>query len=120
MASDLRIVEVLDATFDLHLMNRTGNFGDVEKIYATAADHALCERFLAALSPRALGARREDAAHGLPARRRGPRRRRHRQRDASAASSGLEVARRNVLDAGGDRVRYAVVGPRPRAARATT
>jgi len=52
MASDLRIVEVLDATFDLHLMNRTGNSADVEKIYATAADHALCERFLAGQTPR--------------------------------------------------------------------
>jgi chorismate mutase/prephenate dehydratase len=31
------------------------------------------------------------------------------------AQLGLEVARRNVLDKGGDRVRYAVVGARPSA-----
>ncbi len=112
MQSDLRIVEVLDATFDLDLMNRTGNFGDVEKIYATAADHALCERFLAGLSPRpsvldvktplmACQLAVEDHGAGALASR------------TFGGQLGLEVARRNVLDNGGDRVRYAVAGSRP-------
>jgi chorismate mutase/prephenate dehydratase len=112
MVSDLRIAEVLDATFDLHLMNRTGNFADVEKIYATAADHAACQRTISSLSPRpsvidvktplmACQLAAED--HGSAAI----------ASEAFAAQLGLEVARRNVRDAGGDRVRYAVVGARP-------
>jgi chorismate mutase/prephenate dehydratase len=112
IASDLRIAEVLDAKFDLHLMNRTGNFADVEKIYATAADHALCERFLSDLSarPAVLDVKTPLMAcqlavedHGAAA-------------IANAtfgAQVGLEVARRNVADAGAERIRYAVVGARP-------
>ncbi len=112
MASDLRVVEVLDATFELHLMSRTGNFADVDKIYATPADHALCERFLASLTPRpplldvktplmACQLAQED--HGAAAI----------TSEAFGAQVGLEMARRNVLDGGGDRVRHAVVGLRP-------
>ena len=112
MASELRIAEVLDATFDLHLMNRTGNFGDIEKIYATPADHALCQRFLAGLSPRPsvldmktplLACQLAVEDHGAAAI----------ASETFGGQLGLEVARRNVLDAGGDRVRYAVVGARP-------
>jgi chorismate mutase/prephenate dehydratase len=112
MQSDLRIVEVLDATFELDLMNRTGNFADVEKIYATAADHALCERFLASLTPRpsvldvktplmACQLAVEDHGAGALASR------------TFGSQLGLEAAKRNVLDNGGDRVRYAVAGSRP-------
>ena len=112
MASDLRIVEVLDATFDLHLMNRTGNSADVEKIYATAADHALCERFLAGQTPRPsvldvktplMACQLAVEDHGAAAI----------ASETFGAQLGLEVARRNVLDGGGERVRYAVVGSRP-------
>jgi chorismate mutase/prephenate dehydratase len=112
MASDLRIVEVLDATFDLHLMNRTGNHGDVEKIYATAQDHALCQRFLAGLTPRpsvldvktpVMACQLAVEDHGSAAL----------ASETFGAQLGLEVARRNVLDHGGERVRYAVVGLRP-------
>ena len=112
MATDLRIAEVLDATFDLHLMNRTGNVADVEKIYATPVDHALCQRFLAGHGPRtsvldvktplmACQLAIEDHGAGAIA------------TETFGAQSGLEVARRNVLDSGGQRVRYAVVGARP-------
>jgi len=103
---------VLDATFELDLMNRTGNFADVEKVYATAADHAQCERFLAGLSPRpsVLDVKTPLMACQLAVEDHG----------AAALAShhfgaplGLEAARRNVLDAGGDRVRYAVAGSRP-------
>jgi chorismate mutase/prephenate dehydratase len=112
MASDLRIVEVLDATFDLHLMNRTGNSADVEKIYSTAADHALCQRFLAGQSPRPsvldvktplMACQLAVEDHGAAAL----------ASETFGAQLGLEIARRNVLDAGGERVRYAVVGTRP-------
>jgi chorismate mutase/prephenate dehydratase len=112
VTSDLRIAEVLDATFDLHLMNRTGNFADIEKVYATPADHVVCQRFLATLSPRpsildvktpliACQLALED--HGAAAI----------ATESFGAPLGLEVARRNVRDGGGDRVRYAVVGGRP-------
>jgi chorismate mutase/prephenate dehydratase len=112
MTGDLRIAEVIDATFDLHLMNRTGNLADVEKIYATPPDHALCQRFLASQAPRpsvldvktplmACQLALED--HGAAAI----------VSEDFGAQMGLEVARRNIRDAGGDRARHAVVGTRP-------
>jgi chorismate mutase / prephenate dehydratase len=112
MASDLRVAEVLDTTFDLHLMNRTGNSTDVEKIYATAADHALCQRFLEAQYPRPsvldvktplMACQLAVEDHGAAAI----------TSETFGAQLGLEITRRNVLDAGGERVRYAVVGTRP-------
>jgi chorismate mutase/prephenate dehydratase len=112
MQSELRIVEVLDATFELDLLNRTGNLADVEKVYATAADHAASERFLVSLSPRpsVLDVKTPLMACQLAVDDHG----------ASALASrhfgaqlGLETARRNVLDHGGERVRYAVTGARP-------
>jgi chorismate mutase/prephenate dehydratase len=112
VVSDLRVLEMLDATFDLHLMNRTGVPADVATIYATAADHALCRRFLAdQIPPPAV----VDVATALGACERAV------EETGAAAIAGetfgvqlgLEVARRNILDAGGQRVRYAVLGPRP-------
>lgn len=110
--SDLRIVEVLDATFQLDLMNRTGNVSDVEKVYATATDHAFCQRFLAALTPRPsvldvktplMACQLAVDDHGAAAL----------ASQTFGAQLGLEVARRNVTDGAGHRVRYAVVGSRP-------
>jgi chorismate mutase/prephenate dehydratase len=112
MSSDLRVVEVLDTTFDLHLMNRSGSSTDVEKVYATAADHALCRRFLAAQYPRpsvldvktplmACQLAIEDARAAALT------------NETFGAQLGLQITRRNVLDHGGERVRYAVVGSRP-------
>jgi chorismate mutase/prephenate dehydratase len=112
MASELRVIEMLDVTFELHLMNRTGNFADVEKIYATPADHALGQRFLAGLSPKPsvldvktplLACQLAVEDHGAAAI----------VHETFGAQLGLEVARRNVLDGGAERVRYAVVGTRP-------
>ncbi|HEY1695877.1 MAG TPA: prephenate dehydratase domain-containing protein [Polyangiaceae bacterium] len=112
METDLRVVEVLDVTIDLHLMSRTGNAADIEKIYATPADHALCEHFLAALTPRPsvldvktplMACQLAVEDHGSAAL----------ASETFGAQLGLEVARRNVLDHGSDRVRYAVVGARP-------
>jgi chorismate mutase / prephenate dehydratase len=112
IASDLRIAEVLDATFDLHLMSRTANAADVEKVYATAADHALCQRFLSGLPKTAsvldvktplMACQMAIEDHGAAAI----------ATETFGAQLGLEVARRNVLDGGGERVRYAVIGSRP-------
>jgi chorismate mutase/prephenate dehydratase len=112
MASDLRIVEVLDARVALHLMNRTGNPADVERVYVTASDHALCQRFLTETDPRpvivdvkmpllACQLAAEDAKAAAIA------------HEAFGTRLGLETARRDVLDAEGQRVRYAVAGARP-------
>jgi chorismate mutase/prephenate dehydratase len=112
MTSDLRIAEVLDATFELHLMNKSGTSGDVQKIYATAGDHALCQRFLAGLTPRPAlldvktpltacrMATEDPGAAAITI-------------EAFGVQLGLEVVRRNVRDSGSDRVRHAVVGTRP-------
>jgi chorismate mutase/prephenate dehydratase len=114
MASDLRVIELLDAAFELHVMNRTGNSSDVEKIYATSADRAMCEEFLASLSPRRpvlevktprLACQLTAEDHGAAAL----------ANEAFGAQHGLEVARRSVANVAGDRVRFAVVGARPSA-----
>jgi chorismate mutase/prephenate dehydratase len=110
--TDLRIVEVLDVTFEIDVMNRTGRFGDVQKIYATAADCVLCRRFLASLGSRVavldvqtplVGCQLavEDHTAGVLV------------NQAFGAPVGLSTAERNVLDRGTGRVRYAVAGPRP-------
>ena len=52
-ASDLKIVACFEVVQNLQLVCRTGNAADVEKIYATAADRAACEHFLAREMPRA-------------------------------------------------------------------
>ncbi len=99
LASDLRIAEVLDAKFHLHLMNRSGRADGIEKVYATPGDHARCQRFLSGLAPRASvidvatpllaceRAAEEPTAAALAS-------------EAFGGDLGLEVAHRNVLDAG--------------------
>jgi chorismate mutase/prephenate dehydratase len=112
MATELKIAEQIESQFELHLMNRTGNAADIEKVYATAADHALCQRALAALSPRVavmdvktplLACQLAVEDHGAAAL----------TTEVFGAHLGLDMAKRNVLDRGGDRVRYAIVGARP-------
>lgn len=109
LTSDLRIVEMLDASYDLHLM---GRYSDIQKVYATPADHASCERFLGGQDP-ALAivdvrtprmacerAAEERSAAALA-------------NEAFGVQFGLEAVRRSILDRRGDRVRYAVIGVRP-------
>ncbi len=110
--SDLKIVATLEEPWSLHLVNKTGNAADVEKVYATAADRASCAHFLQSLGPRvavldvksplhACQLAVED--HGAAAL----------ATDVFAAALGLEVARRNALDHENHRVRYAIIGRRP-------
>jgi chorismate mutase/prephenate dehydratase len=130
MNRDLRISEILDDAFDLHLMVRPSSLVDareagqdgaraaaappanVDKIYATASDHALCGRVLEGLAPRVSVVQVKSArmACQLAVEERG----------AGAVATerfgalfGLEVARRDVRDAESPRVRHAVVGSRP-------
>jgi chorismate mutase/prephenate dehydratase len=86
----------------------------VSKLYGTAADHALCRRFIERLashvavvpvaSPRLACelAAGESGAAAIAG-------------EAVAASFGLEIATRDVRDAESARVRYAIAGTRPSA-----
>ena len=112
LASDLRIAEMRDATYDLHLVGRTEAAHGVEKVYATPANHALCDGFLAGREPRLAVvdmrsprmacelAAQETAAAAVA-------------NETFAAQFGLVVHQRSILDRVGDRVRYALVCPRP-------
>lgn len=109
-ATDLKIVLALEVTHDLHLLSRTGNEGDVEKVYATAADHARASKFLADKKLPVLDVKSSLVAcelaqedHGAAAL----------ATEVFGAERGLLVAKRSVSDAGPEKVRYAVVGPRP-------
>jgi chorismate mutase/prephenate dehydratase len=112
MASDLKICEQMETQFNLCLMNRTGNAADIEKIYATPADKALCQAFLVASGSKAavmdvrspmMACQLAVEDHGAAAI----------ATELFGSQVGLEVARRNVLDNGTERVRWAIVGSRP-------
>jgi chorismate mutase / prephenate dehydratase len=116
VATDLKIVAEIETTSDLCLMNRTGNEADVEKVYATAADHARAQKTLAALArkpPATLSvydvktplmacklAAEDHGAAALCA-------------DGFGSEHSLEVVRRGMVEGGAERVRYAIVGARP-------
>jgi chorismate mutase/prephenate dehydratase len=109
--SDLRIGLVIETSPSLHLFSRTGNVKDIEKVYTTAGDRALAENSLAAIGHFAILDVRsplvacqlagEDHGAGALA------------SDGTGAQMGLEVAYKNVLDRGHDRIRYAIVAARP-------
>lgn len=108
----LRIVAVVEGTLDVHLLNRTGNENDVEKVYATAVDHARCEKFLSALprKPPVLDVKSPLVACRLAAEDHGAA---ALAMDAVGLETGLSIAHRSVRTAGPEAVRYAVVGTRP-------
>lgn len=111
-ASELKIVELLERTIPTHVVTRSGTMADVERIFASTADHALCERTLASLgtsvaivdlpSPRAACEAASTDPHGAAL-----------AIEVFAVGFGLRIARRDVLDRGAEGVRYAVVGFRP-------
>jgi chorismate mutase/prephenate dehydratase len=112
MARDLRITEMLDDDFDLHVVSRSGTLTDVVKMYATPADYALCHRFLDAVGPRVTVVQvksprmacqlavDEPGAAAVAT-------------EGFGALHGLTVAQRGVRNADSSRVRHAVTGPRP-------
>jgi chorismate mutase/prephenate dehydratase len=112
MARDQRIAEVLDDDYTLHTMSRGNALTEVEKVYVTSSDHALCSRFLEGLAPRVSVVQvktprvacqlavEEPAAAAITV-------------DSFGASFGLVIAQRDVRDAESARVRHAVTGPRP-------
>jgi chorismate mutase/prephenate dehydratase len=112
--SELKIGEVIEVPYDLHVMNKTGNFADVEKIYATQADRAMAAKFLSTLGNKvsvfdvkspmvACEFVHED--HGAAAL----------TTESFGGQAQLAIARRNVLDSPDGRVRFAIVGSRPSA-----
>jgi len=110
-ASDLKILLVIETTPSLHLFSSTGNAKDIETVYATPGDRALAEESLAAIGRFAIVDVRTPLVacqlaaedHGAGALACG----------GTGTGLGLEIACKNVLDRGHDRVRYAVVGARP-------
>jgi chorismate mutase/prephenate dehydratase len=112
VATDLKIVAEVECASDLCLMNRTGNEGDVEKVYATAADHARAQQALSALPRKPsiydvktpiVACKLASEDHGAAAL----------CTDGFGVELGLEVARRGMVEGGAERVRYAIIGARP-------
>ncbi len=108
--TDLKIELALEVTQDLHLLSRTGNDGDVEKVYATAADHARAQRFLTSRRLPVLDVKSSLMAcelaledHGAAAL----------TTEVFGAEKGLLVATKSVSDNGPEKMRYAVIGHRP-------
>src|SRR5579863_4780809 len=112
MASDLRVVEMLDVSIQLHWMNVGGKTASIERVYVAPPDRKLCERFLSTCAPRlaVVDVQTPRMACELAAQ----------ETTASAVANetlgaqlGLDVAQRSVSDQSGDRARVAVVGVRP-------
>lgn len=111
VATDLKIVAEIEMVSDLCLMSRTGNESDVEKVYATTADHARAQKALSALprKPSIYDVKTPLMACKLAV------------EDHGAAALcadgfgelGLEIARRGMVEDGAERVRYAIIGARP-------
>jgi chorismate mutase/prephenate dehydratase len=110
--SELKIIGELEADARVHVLIRTGNLADIEKVYAAPHERHAAARFLDANLPRAtvLDTRTPAMAAQLAA------------EDHGAAALGgavvgemfgLQVARGNVADAPGEHVRCAVLGTRP-------
>jgi chorismate mutase / prephenate dehydratase len=110
-ASDLKIMLVLETTPSLHLFSSTGNAKDIETVYATPGDRALAEESLAAIGRFSIvdvktplvACQLASEDHGAGAL----------ACEGTGIGLGLEIACRNVLDRGHERIRYAVVGARP-------
>jgi len=112
VASELRVVEVLEAPLSLHMCNRSGQVVDVHRVYVTPTDHAACEHFFESLSPRpaiVMAATPLSACEQALAEPDGA----AIASEGLATSTGLLIARHNVQASAGARIRYAVVGARP-------
>jgi chorismate mutase/prephenate dehydratase len=110
--SDLKIVACFETNVNLQLASKAASLAEIEKVYASAKDRAHCQRFLAAELPGAqvmdvktpMGACQLAAADPRSA---------ALAHESITAQHGLETLKRNVRDEGEERVRYAIIGPRP-------
>ncbi len=109
---DVKIVGSFDSTMNLQLASKASSVAEVEKVFATAKDHAHCERFLSGEMPGAqvVDVKTPQAACQMAS---GDPRSAALVHETFTAEFGLEVIRRNVRDSGDERVRYAIVGTRP-------
>lgn len=112
-ASDLKIIQCFETSVNLQLVSKAGALTEIEKVYATAEDRASAARFLAQELPGAevLLVKSPMAACQLAA---SDPRASALALASIASSEGLEVLKGNVRDEGDERVRYAVIGTRPR------
>jgi chorismate mutase/prephenate dehydratase len=110
--TDMVLVGERVAAASYQVMSRTGNLADVEKVYATAAAHAACERFLDRELPRVsvidvrspvVAAQMAHEDHGSAAI----------VPEACGRAAELEVMRENVGDASDLRYRYGIASLRP-------
>ncbi len=110
--SEVKIVGSFDATMNLQLASKASSVAEVEKVFATAKDHAHCERFLSTEMPGAqvVDVKTPQAACQMAG---ADPRSAALVHEAFTAEYGLEVIRRNVRDTGDERVRYAIIGTRP-------
>lgn len=111
IASELKLVATFEAVPSVHLVNRTGNLADVEKVYAAPFERQACKAFFAA-NPRLqvlevktpeLACQLAHEDHGSAAL----------ADELYAATHELTVCQRDVADAREERIRYAVLGARP-------
>lgn len=109
---ELKIIGELDADARVHLLNHTGNLGDIEKVYAAPHERQAAARFLDENLPRAtildtrtpaLGAQLTAEDHGAAVL----------GGTILGELHGLQIARGNVSESPGEHVRCAVLGVRP-------
>ncbi len=111
-AADLKVVGEREMAQALTLLNASGNPADIEKIYVSAQDHMACVHYLEANHPRSLvlDVRSPIMAWELASENHGsaaivPR--------GAVGTHDLRIARENIGDEGGVRIRYGVVSRLP-------
>lgn len=110
--TDLVVSGLCELAAGVALMSRNGNPADVEKVYASAHDHAHCEASLSARIPRAaiIDVRSPSIACQFAAEDHGGAAIAH---EHIGGLHGLSVVIANIGDQHDLRMRYAVVGTRP-------
>ena len=107
-----KLVGEVEIDARVHVLNKTGNMHDVEKVYAAPAERVACARFLSTNLPRAqvmdtrttaMAAQLAAEDHGAAAL----------GGDIVGEMFGLQVARGNVADMIGEHVRACVASMRP-------
>ncbi|MDB4940651.1 MAG: Chorismate mutase [Labilithrix sp.] len=110
--SDLKIVACFETVVNLQLASKASSLAEIDKVYATARDRAHAQRFLAT---DVAGAQLVDVKTPMMACQlaEGDPRAAALAHESFTAQHGLETLKRNILDEGEERVRYAIAGSRP-------
>lgn len=108
-STEVKICAELTLPVRYHLMSKTGNVTDIEKIYASSAAIGACERYLRTQFPRAMvmdvpssamGAQLASGDHGAAAV----------GTEVVAELAGLRIIRESIQDETGVETRFAVIG----------